>query len=31
VVEIYGENPKFSPQVDFSRQQLETMQEARVL
>ncbi|MEE2657985.1 MAG: tetratricopeptide repeat protein [Candidatus Latescibacterota bacterium] len=31
VVETYGGNPRFVPQVDFSRQQLEALEEARVL
>jgi TolA-binding protein len=31
VVDGYGDNPKFLPQVDFAKQQLEAMQEARVL
>ena len=31
VVERYGDNPKYSAQVDFAKQQLETLQEARVL
>ena len=31
VVQKYGEMPRFSPQVDFSRQQLEALEEARVL
>jgi TolA-binding protein len=31
VVEKWGENSKYAPQVDFARQQLEAMQEARVL
>ena len=31
VVDNYGDNPKYLPQVDFAKQQLEAMQEARVL
>jgi tetratricopeptide (TPR) repeat protein len=31
VVEQYGEDSRFSPQVDFSRQQLQALEEARVL
>jgi 4-hydroxyphenylpyruvate dioxygenase-like putative hemolysin len=31
IIEKYSENPRFSPQVDFAKQQLETMREARVL
>ena len=31
VVDSYGDNPKYLPQVDFAKQQLEAMQEARVL
>ena len=31
VVDNYSDNPKFLPQVDFAKQQLEAMQEARVL
>ncbi|MDA0335361.1 MAG: tetratricopeptide repeat protein [bacterium] len=31
VVETYGEESRFSPQVDFSRQQLQALEEARVL
>jgi outer membrane protein assembly factor BamD (BamD/ComL family) len=31
VVDNYGDNSKFLPQVDFAKQQLEAMQEARVL
>jgi len=31
VVEKWAEVPKYAPQVDFARQQLEAMQEARVL
>lgn len=31
VVSEYGEDTRFSPQVDFSRQQLQQMEEARVL
>jgi len=31
VVEKYSEIPRYAPQVDFARQQLETLQEARVL
>jgi hypothetical protein len=31
VVEKYGDNPKYSAQVDFAKQQLEALQEARVL
>ena len=31
VVDKYGESSKYLQQVDFSRQQLEVMQEARVL
>ena len=31
VVETYGEDSRFSPQVDFSKQQLEVLEEARVL
>ena len=27
----YGEEPRFSPQVDFARQQLEALEEAGVL
>lgn len=31
VVDKYGENSRFSPQVDFSKQQLQALEEARVL
>jgi TolA-binding protein len=31
VVENYSDDSRFSPQVDFSRQQLEALEEARVL
>ncbi|MEW6755936.1 MAG: tetratricopeptide repeat protein, partial [Candidatus Latescibacterota bacterium] len=31
IVEKYADNPKFAAQVDFARQQLEALQEARVL
>ena len=31
VVDNYGDNSKFGPQVEFAKQQLEAMQEARVL
>jgi TolA-binding protein len=31
VVDNYGGNSKFIPQVEFAKQQLEAMQEARVL
>jgi len=31
IVEKYGEMPRFTPQVDFARQQLEALEEARVL
>ena len=31
VVAKYGEDSRFSPQVDFSRQQLQQLEEARVL
>ncbi len=31
VVDQYGENSRFSPQVDFSKQQLQALEEARVL
>jgi TolA-binding protein len=31
VVDNYDDNPKYLPQVEFAKQQLETMQEARVL
>ena len=31
IVENYSDNSRYSPQVDFAKQQLETMQEARVL
>ena len=30
VVENFGEDPKYSAQVDFARQQLETLEEARL-
>jgi len=31
VVDNYGGNSKFLPQVEFAKQQLEAMQEARVI
>ena len=31
VVDNYGDNPKYRTQVDYAREQLQVMQEARVL